>query len=271
MLRKLIKYDLKYLNRFLLALHGYLIVSALAIRFFTPILLNPFISFILVFLFMMIATVLMTGTTVMAGIRFYQNLFSDEGYLTNTLPATSGQHLFSKTVSGSIWACINVLLTFICGFIVISAPLSRAMLDFTIDEMLQSAGFTGEYASISPAAIVIALLVFCLFGSIGNIVMIYASVALGQLFPSHHVLGAVIAYFVISFTESILSFISLVIFGSGALRSVFTFNPDAVNADFSTVGYVLEVLRITGGLMFVVTAVLYAVTYGIMKKKINLA
>ena len=79
MLRKLIKYDLKYLNRFLLALHGYLIVSALAIRFFTPILLNPFISFILVFLFMMIATVLMTGTTVMAGIRFYQNLFSDEG------------------------------------------------------------------------------------------------------------------------------------------------------------------------------------------------
>lgn len=269
MLKKLIKYDLKYLNRFLLALHGYLIVSALIIRFFTPILLNPFISFILVFLFMMVAVVLTTGTCVMAGIRFYRNLFSDEGYLTNTLPATSGQHLLAKTVSGGIWACINVVLTFICGYIVISAPLSRAMLDFTMDEILQEIGFIGKYANLSPAAAVTALLLFSMFGSVASVIMVYASVALGQLFPSHNVLGAVIAYFIISFAESVLSLVCFAIFGSGTLRSIITFN--SVESGFNTVGYMIEVIRITGILALVLTIILYVVTYFIMKKKMNLA
>lgn len=261
---------MKYLNRFLLAFHGYLILSALVIRFFSPITLNPLFSFLLIFIFFMVACVLTTGTTVMAGIRFYRNLFSDEGYLTNTLPATSGQHLCAKTISGGAWACINIILTFICGFIVVSAPLSRAMLDFTMDEILEAAGFAGKYANLSPAAAIIALLIFGIFSSIANVIMIYAAVALGQLFPSHHVLGAVIAYFAVSFLDSTLSIICFAILGSGPLRSIITFNSETIGNDFNMVGYMIEVIRITGILMLVVTVILYIATYCIMKKRTNL-
>jgi hypothetical protein len=45
--------------------------------------------------------------------HFYTNIYSDEGYLTMTLPATVTQHIISKTVSGFIWLMINALVMLI--------------------------------------------------------------------------------------------------------------------------------------------------------------
>lgn len=96
MLGKLIKYDMKALNRFLILIHGFLLFAALLVRFFltgrvlveTPkdgTLLG--LSFLLFFLIIMGVSF---GTFIVITVRFYKNLFSDEGYLTRTLPVTSG-------------------------------------------------------------------------------------------------------------------------------------------------------------------------------------
>ena len=89
MLGKLIKYDMKALNRFLILIHGFLLFAALLVRFFltgrvlveTPkdgTLLG--LSFLLFFLIIMGVSF---GTFIVITVRFYKNLFSDEA----TLPA----------------------------------------------------------------------------------------------------------------------------------------------------------------------------------------
>ena len=107
MLGKLIKYDLKSLNRFLVMIHA-LLLTALLIRYFltgqinssTP--QNSLLLALSITLYVLILIAVSFATAIIITIRFYKNLFSDEGYLTHTLPVTRGQHLLSKTIAGSI-------------------------------------------------------------------------------------------------------------------------------------------------------------------------
>lgn len=108
MLGKLIKYDLKSLNRFLVMIHALLLLTALLVRYFltgqihssTP--QNSLLLALSITLYVLILIAVSFATAIIITIRFYKNLFSDEGYLTHTLPVTRGQHLLSKTIAGSI-------------------------------------------------------------------------------------------------------------------------------------------------------------------------
>ena len=106
MLGKLIKYDLKYMNRFLILIHVFFLAASLCIRLFlTGPLLQSGTDFsdgkfvlpvTLTFSFyILLATGVYFATYLVAIIRFYKNLFSDQGYLTQTLPVTTGQHLLA--------------------------------------------------------------------------------------------------------------------------------------------------------------------------------
>ena len=50
--------------------------------------------------------------------RFYQNLYSDEGYLTFTLPVRRGELLAAKTANALIWLTAYGVLVFVCLVIV---------------------------------------------------------------------------------------------------------------------------------------------------------
>ena len=122
MLGKLIKYDLKAMNRYLLLIHAFLLLASAAMRLFLtgPVLsantdwrstkaILPFTLFII--LYFIIVSAASFATSIVIVVRFYKNLFSGQGYLTRTLPVTSGQHLLAKTISGSIWVIVNFLAT----------------------------------------------------------------------------------------------------------------------------------------------------------------
>ena len=46
------------------------------------------------------------AVTVFIAIRYYKNVYTDEGYLTNTLPVTARQIVISKLSVGMIWSLI---------------------------------------------------------------------------------------------------------------------------------------------------------------------
>ncbi len=52
--------------------------------------------------------------------RFYQSRFTDEGYLTFTLPVTTHQNLLSSTVN-ILWGCVLVLLAAACAMAIFLA------------------------------------------------------------------------------------------------------------------------------------------------------
>lgn len=275
MLRKLIRYDMKSLNRFLPLLHLFMLLASVMIRFFVTGRISPQVSdsqadFILVLLFVLYftsVTALTTGTYLLAGIRFYKNMFTDEGYLTKTLPITNGTHLLSKTIAGSIWAVVDMILIYLSVYIVVWTPYVQSLVSSNKEDIRAEFGLTGEYADLSLSTALAVLLLFSCFGAVSSIVMIYASVALGQLFSSHRVLGAVVSYFVISTVISVLSLVVMALFGHET-RLIVT--ASSLEMDFNLISYMIEVMKITAVLMTGISAVLYIMTYYIMNKKINL-
>lgn len=275
MLKKLIKYDMKSLNRFLLIMHAFFLLFTILIRLcitgrIAPQTSNKQLDFLIMLssvLYFIIVVSLSTGTYLFIGFRFYKNLFSDEGYLTKTLPVTSSQHLLSKTIAGSIWGTFNMLSIYLCTYIVVWTPYIQSAFESEKAAILQELGFVGKYAHLSLSGILVVLILYTCFNAIASTVMIYASVASGQLFSSHRVLGAVVAYFAISTITSILSLIFMALCGRSTIHYFITVD---ANADFNFIEYMIEVLKFSGILALIITIVLYIITQYIMKKKINL-
>ena len=123
MLKKLYKYDWKSVSLLLFILHAVLIVYTLVGRIgislvkgnesFQTLELSRLWGiagtfYILGFALFIFAIVIVT--VVYLGIRIQKNLFSDEGYLTHTLPVTPAQLLWSKVFIIWTWSIID----FIC-------------------------------------------------------------------------------------------------------------------------------------------------------------
>ena len=110
MLKKLLKYDWKSVSGLLLILHGILLAYTLIGRIGIAFGLSKYgdtltgsvteaygiVSgiYILIYVFFIMAIMVVTGVYLAA--RFHKNLFSDEGYLTHTLPVSPAKIMWSK-------------------------------------------------------------------------------------------------------------------------------------------------------------------------------
>ena len=94
MLSRLMKYEMRSQSRLLLPLHALLLLASILGRFFITgkvyerVPTVVFIILITLYLFSLVG--ISTGTQLFISVRFYQSLFSDEGYLAFTLPVTPG-------------------------------------------------------------------------------------------------------------------------------------------------------------------------------------
>ncbi len=278
MLRKLIKYDFKALSRYLIVIHAMLLITAVLGRllFVGRLMSDPgrlsnagaIATIIGIIIYVILFMTAVFGTMLMIAICFYKNLYSDEGYLTHTLPVTRGQLLISKTVSGSVWMLLDMMMVILSLFILV---LTRPVLDsFSSywDELLSAMGFP---ASTGYGKILLAFAVLFIVSAVSNVVLIYVSITIGQLFSNHRVLGAVVVYFVINTIVSIISSVA------GSAYSMSTFSHAADESSF--------VMMVNDGVIYQVYARLflfslvleiilaigaYTVTYLLMQKKLNL-
>lgn len=120
MLGKVLKNDL--VSIFKSILPGYLVVllSAIIIRLLVLVgvhFTNPFFSIlatILGFVFAMLLVALFFGTFFMVIKRYIINLFSDEGYLTHTLPVKRSTLFLSKYLAGMITLISSLIVILGC-------------------------------------------------------------------------------------------------------------------------------------------------------------
>lgn len=108
MLSKLLKYELKSTARWFLPLYIALIILTFLNKLTITINLPDFILFNILKVLLMVFYVLIIiftsiATMILLVVRFYKNLYTDEGYLTHTLPVKPGTHLNCKILSGCIW------------------------------------------------------------------------------------------------------------------------------------------------------------------------
>lgn len=261
MLGKLLKHEMKALSRFLLPLHvivllmsviGHFTVTARADQY--P---RYFASFlILTYIVLLIAV--STGTFILVAMRFYKHLFTDEGYLTLTLPATVGEHLASKSIAAVIWFLIDLIVVMAAILLLCSTPGFLNSLPKLQSEIYVQTGFTLK----GFASIFLFMYLVELFSAPAYI---YICVTIGQLFSSHRVLGAVISYFLLC---GMFQFVSLILLSTGGYLP-YLFNMAELKGPIYR--SFME-FTITGNLIVgtIVGVLSYIGTYYIMKRKINL-
>ena len=86
---------------------------------------------LLIFALVIVISSIAIFTYIYSGYHFHKNVFTDQGYLTNTLPVTPSQLLLSKELAALLWLLIDVVVISISIFILVGStePVSYTHLD----------------------------------------------------------------------------------------------------------------------------------------------
>lgn len=138
---------------------------------------------------------------ILVAIHYHKKFFSDEAYLTFTLPATPGQHLASKMISGSIWNLISGLVVFVnvIAIVMITVILEMPAVDEGVGEeiveplIIESWMVTG----------ILGWIVYMFVGVIAELALLYLSLTIsGNIATKHKGLVGVGIYMLVNSVAS---------------------------------------------------------------------
>lgn len=215
------------------------------------------------------------GLMIYLGIHFYKSMYTDEGYLTHTLPVTHHQLLISKTLVGAIWMVL-MNLVLVLSIVVLAVTAICMYMNATPADVMRVFGeVIGEGWAVLPeeikgkAILFLVMLVILIFVSpFCSMLMLFGSITLGQLFTKHRGIMAIVCYLGVSFVYGILSSVFSMFTSFGYMFRGMTgdvFDEAAFMMDFysGTYGVTTIMLVLTGGL-------LYFVSHLILKKKFDI-
>jgi hypothetical protein len=260
MLGKLFKHEMKACSRLLLPL--YLLLFVLTILDRIVLGLNVFhgvlgiIAGILTFIFIFTDVVIAVVSLVIVIMRFYKNLITDEGYLMFTLPVKTNQLINSKLLAASIWTIVSALAMISSMFIVFSSLTGASA--FWNELTTQLSLFKDELGS-SFYLFLIGIVLGIVFTILNSILHIYASIAIGQLFSGHKILGSVVAY-------AAIGAVMQVVFTLASIISVFIIGKEPNDFTIATNALMPVSLFIT--ILF--TVAFYWITSFLFRRKLNL-
>lgn len=221
-------------------------------------------------------------------IRFYKNMYTDEGYLSHTLPVKPSAHIFSKTLVSGTWyigstilmlASMIWLLSSFVSTIFTSAGMTPADmatlkaygLDFSLSH------FAEAFNSISsiPFWLFAMLLVLTgLFSCYSSMLIIYVCISIGQLFKKHKVIASILTYLVVTTILSTVLTIAMIPVSFSMMLNgnylVLMESADPVTIMVAPYAMMAPLFIISVICTIVFSAVSYFVTEYIMRRKLNL-
>lgn len=216
------------------------------------------------------------GIIAYLGVRFYKTMYTDEGYLTHTLPVTEGKLLFSKTLISGIWMLVISLGTVLSVF---------GLFAFMIDAMLPAgyslSDFWREFRDVYDMELkeifelaeaelgmnfrgyIIYMIVSLILSAFTSIMTLFGAISMGQLFTKHRVLMAIVSYIGISVFKGI--FTSVV---EGIITNIYA---GSRSNSPTIIGSYINTNMIVGLVLSVVFAVvLYLVSWLVNTRKLNM-
>ena len=281
MLGKALKYDLRAVLKlwvlFTAILFGVCFVGAFALRALTTS--TEFTVFSLfatagVMLSVFVMSCYIMGVQLLVLFRFYQNFFTDEAYLTFTLPAKRSTLLNSKLICGFIFTSVDIIAVCLAALLFISMATVSATDHTLIITQFFDAIFKIYKSIFVPfnawaciytflgAVIYIAMTVFSTF-------LIYACMTLGcTMVRKYKLLMAILVYYAVNMCISILTYVGSIILGISTLGSV------SVLSQYSDGQIKAVILFVMIGIIafFTVLSVLtYKFTLSKIERNLNLA
>lgn len=215
MLSKLLKHEFKATSRLLMPIYMVLVVLTIMDRLVLSLdkfdgaltIIPVFITF--AYIISLVAIVVVSFVIII--LRFYKNLMTDEGYLMFTLPAKPSQLINSKLLVSIVWTVASVIAVILSLLGVFATPDRMNMLADGL--RMAKIELVSEFGTTNMALLTIEMILLIVLGTINSILTIYASVAVGQLFNGHKVLGSFAAYIGISTVLQIIVTLGMVLLG----------------------------------------------------------
>ncbi|MCI8969194.1 MAG: hypothetical protein HFH75_16755 [Lachnospiraceae bacterium] len=214
------------------------------------------------------------GTTLIIAVRFYKTCYTDQGYLTHTLPASATQILNAKIIA-SILAYLLMLLAIAATiFIIFEVGMHHAfsLMPDEQDELkrmlarefsLMLSEFSDAFG-ISLGGYIAYLMLFCIIALFANIVTILGCVSLGQLYAKHRIVGAIVAYFIVQFVMQVINNICFIPMYTKMMI-------DGYNSDvLSPFGILSPTMNLSLFMAVALAVIMYFVNLHMMTKKLNL-
>lgn len=262
MLGKLIKYDLKSINRLAVPMSGIALIMAILGTLALKVVVNAqdasaipialctlcvVASFVAIFAYTVVVWILLLH-------RFYTNMYTDEGYLTFTLPVKPKLLIISKLITAVIWSLISLLVVLLSVFIIVS---------FGSGETLVNLGWLGQLKDLLLADMnlshVLYGIVYLLVTVTFSFLSIYLSITIAAVITrKHKILVAIGVYY-----------------GINTVVSIFTTIIELIHVTASdyvqSIGTAVTVWNWFGILMYALFAVVaFVICNELMKRKLNL-
>lgn len=202
------------------------------------------------------------GISVYLAVHFYKTMYTDEGYLTHTLPVTKHQILVSKIFVGGVWSF----------FILLSVYLSIMLLGMSMLTVLLPGGFSFSSMwreleemmyelrvnyRLDILGWLFAMLFSALVYPFSTVTIVFGAISIGQLFAKHRVLMAIVSYIGITVAMNIVD---------SVVRSV------TAMALYGSFGQYINVSFNTKVFVNLAAAVgLYFVSWHVTNRKLNMA
>lgn len=281
MLRKLLKYDFRSVFKFwwiaalistaLSTLGGFClkVIKDATFEFVTiqppmVLLVSSWLMFILAILALSVFTVL---TAIMIYVRFYQNFFTDAGYLTFTLPVKRTLHLNSKLIMGFVtqFATTFTIIVNICLMLGIAFA-EEIFTKEVWDAVVKGVKVFFKELEWDSVVFIIEIILISVLVSLFNILFTYACITFASTITKRaKIITAVGIY---CGANGILSFViqMLYLFGSTTVIDFIDKQPD----NMASIILILIALIV---LLFVasVCALLYTFEHWMLERKLNLA
>lgn len=281
MLRKLLKYDFRSVFKFwwiaalistaLSTLGGFClkVIKDASSEFVTiqppmVLLVSSWLMFILAILALSVFAVL---TAIMIYVRFYQNFFTDAGYLTFTLPVKRTLHLNSKLIMGFVtqFATTFTIIVNICLMLGIAFA-EEIFTKEVWDAVVKGVKVFFKELEWDSVVFIIEIILISVLVSLFNILFTYACITFASTITKRaKIITAVGIYYGAS---GLLSFViqMLYLFGSTTIIDFIDKQPD----NMASIILILIALIV---LLFVasVCALLYTFEHWMLERKLNLA
>ena len=227
------------------------------------------LSVVTLLLYFVMLIVVLVGIVVYLAVHFYKTVYTDEGYLTHTLPVTKHQLLFSKILVGGLWTMIIYAMVYLSVIL-----LGISLINTVLPDEYTFARFWSEFGGLIAEMRLeleeqlglnfvvygIFILLSLLVGPFIAMAMVCGAISLGQLFTRHRVLMAIVSYIGIGILKGIL--------GSVVQPAIGLNDVIRTSADF---GSYFDVSVITSfGVNLIIAAALYTASWLVMTKRLNM-
>ena len=237
--------------------------------------LSSFVATLILYVIMLLAST--WGMLIFLGIRFYRSMYTDEGYLSHTLPVTANQLFLSKVLVSGVWylfisigigisvvALVVSLMTGLLNIGELSSVLTQYngnIWEFLADAFYELGRTYEEEMGINLLHYGITLLLTYVAGPFITMVTLFGALTIGQLSSKHKGFMGIMVYAGVTILSSIIG---------STVQSAFMFGANVANSASGITVSTNSAYDINVITSLLIAAIMYGVSYYIMNRKLNL-